>query len=110
MKKLYVGTLSRDGIGGQYVEVVTIENDVETRHRLSHVVRHSPDGFNWGYGGSGPSDLALSIAYDCLSKEDAERYYMHVKARFVAPAGPKLRIDADDVVAWIEGLKTRPGQ
>jgi len=22
---------------------------------------HSPDGFNWGYGGSGPSQLALAI-------------------------------------------------
>ena len=28
---------------------------------LCHVVHHSPDGFNWGYGGSGPADLALSI-------------------------------------------------
>src|SRR5512139_3403955 len=28
---------------------------------LPHVVHHSPTGFNWGYGGSGPADLALSI-------------------------------------------------
>lgn len=25
------------------------------------VVHHSPDGFEWGYGGSGPSDLALNL-------------------------------------------------
>jgi len=25
------------------------------------VIWHSPDGFNWGYGGSGPADLALNI-------------------------------------------------
>jgi hypothetical protein len=25
------------------------------------VWNHSPDGFNWGYGGSGPSQLALAI-------------------------------------------------
>ena len=25
------------------------------------VIRHSPDGFNWGYNGSGPADLALNI-------------------------------------------------
>lgn len=25
------------------------------------VHNHSPDGFNWGYGGSGPSQLALAI-------------------------------------------------
>lgn len=26
------------------------------------VHNHSPDGFNWGYGGSGPAQLALAIA------------------------------------------------
>ncbi len=25
------------------------------------VISHSPDGFNWGYNGSGPADLALNI-------------------------------------------------
>lgn len=26
---------------------------------------HSPDGFNWGYGGSGPAQLALAIMLGC---------------------------------------------
>ena len=25
------------------------------------IVNHSPDGFNWGYGGSGPAQLALAM-------------------------------------------------
>jgi len=25
------------------------------------IYNHSPDGFNWGYGGSGPAQLALAI-------------------------------------------------
>lgn len=25
------------------------------------IVKHSPTGFSWGYGGSGPADLALNI-------------------------------------------------
>lgn len=28
---------------------------------LEHIARHSPTGMEWGYGGSGPSDLALSL-------------------------------------------------
>ncbi len=28
---------------------------------LRHVMYHNPTGFEWGYGGSGPADLALSI-------------------------------------------------
>ncbi len=34
---------------------------VDEDRRLPQVVHHSPSGFEWGYGGSGPADLALSI-------------------------------------------------
>lgn len=33
-----------------------------TRTNVPHLVaHHSPSGFEWGYGGSGPADLALNI-------------------------------------------------
>lgn len=32
------------------------------------VTHHSPDGFEWGYGGSGPADLALNICEMMLSR------------------------------------------
>jgi len=41
---------------------------------LKHIVRHSPDGFQWGYGGSGPSDLALSIMTDFSKRKEMELY------------------------------------
>jgi len=31
---------------------------------------HSPDGFNWGYGGSGPAQLALAIMLKLTGKAD----------------------------------------
>ena len=31
---------------------------------------HSPDGFNWGYGGSGPAQLALAIIMKLTGKAD----------------------------------------
>lgn len=31
---------------------------------------HSPDGFNWGYGGSGPAQLALAVVYELTGKMD----------------------------------------
>lgn len=30
------------------------------------VIHHSPDGFEWGYHGSGPADLALNILHAFL--------------------------------------------
>ncbi len=55
-------TLSNDTlISGRRAEdgraLVWINDD----RQLPHVVHHSPTGFEWGYGGSGPADLALSI-------------------------------------------------
>src|SRR5262245_55620958 len=34
--------------------------------RSQAVFNHSPDGFAWGYGGSGPAQLALAILLDAL--------------------------------------------
>jgi len=36
---------------------------------LTHVEYHSPDGFEWGYPGSGPADLALAILTDFFSED-----------------------------------------
>ena len=43
-------------------EVVVLDQDGV--RPLAHHVRHSPDGFSWGYAGSGPSELARCILLD----------------------------------------------
>lgn len=43
---------------------------------------HSPNGFSWGYSGSGPAQLALSI---CMSLyDDPMPYYQKFKQHFIA--------------------------
>jgi len=37
------------------------EADGEVHASVAHLAHHSPSGFECGYGGSGPADLALSI-------------------------------------------------
>lgn len=41
---------------------------------LDHWPAHSPDGFECGYGGSGPADLALAILSDHLGVEPGFDY------------------------------------
>lgn len=58
-------------------------------HPLRHAVRHSPTGFEWGYGGSGPADLARSILLDYLdghpqAEAVADALYQRFKWDFVA--------------------------
>lgn len=40
-------------------------------------VKHSPDGFEWGYGGSGPADFALNILALFIGREEAERDFLY---------------------------------
>jgi hypothetical protein len=48
------------------------------------VWNHSPDGFNWGYGGSGPAQLALAILLLFVDPETAQQYHQDFKFCFVA--------------------------
>lgn len=50
---------------------------------LKHV-RHSPDGFAWGYDGSGPSQLAFAILLELYNAEIAGRYYMAFRTAVLA--------------------------
>lgn len=46
---------------------------------------HSPDGFNWGYGGSGPAQLALGILLDLTrNKNVALALYQAFKWKHIA--------------------------
>jgi hypothetical protein len=48
-------------------------------------VNHSPTGFEWGYGGSGPAQLAFAILLDHLkSAEQARLYYQDFKDSLIA--------------------------
>lgn len=48
------------------------------------IVKHSPDGFNWGYGGSGPAQLALAILIRYVDANTAQQYYHQFKFGFIA--------------------------
>jgi hypothetical protein len=53
---------------------------------------HSPTGFEWGYGGSGPAQLALALLADALGDDQlALRLHQPFKWRVIA----KLERDAD---------------
>ena len=68
--------------------VVTVDDEVlEPR---SDLWNHSPDGFEWGYGGSGPAQLALAILAHHLDNGDLaialhQQFKFAVVAKFPRP-------------------------
>jgi hypothetical protein len=71
--------------------LVSVAGDGPRARRLSpkksqRIRNHSPTGFEWGYEGSGPAQLALAILLD-FSGDDAElaqHFYQDFKRHFVA--------------------------
>lgn len=62
-----------------YVDEVRVDPDYSRT-----IVNHSPDGFNWGYAGSGPSQLALAVMLRVFSKKKAVERYQEFKNKVIA--------------------------
>jgi len=54
---------------------------LDPRHNLRN---HSPTGFQWGYSGSGPAQLALALVADVLGDDErAQQIYQRFKFKLV---------------------------
>jgi hypothetical protein len=87
-----------------------------TERPLVHVVRHSPDGFDYGYGGSAPADLARSILVDFFDLGDAPDLlpvsYQRFKWQLVAGAdgsADSLEISGTTITAWVRRERSAVG-
>ncbi len=90
--------------GGQ--PVVKVENGIIeslSPERSLDVVNHSPDGFQWGYSGSGPSQTALALLLDATNDPDiAWKYHEDFKRDHVAAWGDRWEITRRDILLWLE--------
>ena len=67
----------------------------------------SPAGFNWGYGGAGPGQLALAVlahaAGDDIAKAEWERFRKEVVAEL--DMRQQFAFSANDVAAFLGGRR-----
>lgn len=70
---------------------------------------HSPTGLEWGYGGSGPSQLAWCILRECgLTQPQAAKLYMQFKAEVIAKLPHDgFTLTTNEVMNWVR--KAGPG-
>jgi hypothetical protein len=124
MKKRYYGTRTADGVT---VAVTLIDRRQRTRVRpLRHIPVHSPAGFDWGYHGSGPADLALAVLVDHLHERPprrgwlagtrfsrwaadsrAFRHHQLFKREIVAQFAEEWELEDEDIATWLAARTTR---
>ena len=74
---------------------------------------HSPTGFEWGYGGSGPAQLALALCVDALdgyddnADERAQKVYQSFKFAVVGHLKDGWKLTDVQVREAIEKLEAR---
>jgi hypothetical protein len=69
---------------------------------------HSPTGFEWGYGGSGPAQLALALLADHLGDED-EAVALHQDFKREVVAGLPVRgwkLTSEQIQRAVTALKS----
>jgi len=72
---------------------------------------HSPDGFNWGYEGSGPSQLALALLlHFTKDKRFSVLFHNELKSDIISliSQGSDFSINKESIIQWIE--KKRNGE
>lgn len=74
--------------------VVTLNGKELSPEASQKLINHSPDGFAWGYGGSGPAQLALAICLEIYPEPKALAYYQIIKETLVA------QLPGDNSFTW----------
>lgn len=100
---VYEATATTDKNGVGDYGPVTVDGVLLDPKPSQDVRNHSPDGFAWGYAGSGPSQLALAILMDWTqNRVVAERSYHEFKFAFVANAPREaFKVTGQQIHDWL---------
>lgn len=103
MSKSYVGVQTEQKVGPQTVVRYQDNKDSILDPKWSQKVwNHSPDGFQWGYGGSGPAQLALAILLDVTGDEGLSvRLHQGFKRDKIATLDDSFVLTENEIRAWL---------
>lgn len=82
--------------------IVRIDGRRVKPNRSQRVWNHSPDGFSWGYAGSGPAQLALAILLHAkVPAKRAVRLHQELKADLVQHLPQGDFVTDFDLEGWL---------
>lgn len=84
-------------------QLVVKNDDILSPAPSQRLWNHSPDGFQWGYGGSRPAQLALALLLDATGDPELSvRLHQKFKRDFVALCGDTWEITDLGIRVWVE--------
>lgn len=101
MAKLYQGRVDAEATSRVKVNGKPLNMRLDLRS-------HSPAGFSWGYGGSGPAQTALALLCDATGNiEESQRYYQLFKEAVIAriPQGEDWEMTDSEVLEYLSEIK-----
>lgn len=94
--RIYFGLRCPDGI---WVGVRGLDGSLRLLNPRNDLHNHSPEGFEWGYGGSGPAQLALALLADASGDDQAAlNHHQAFKRLMVAKIGTEAWVVREDQV------------
>jgi len=102
--RVYEGRRDEDGNAIVEVHEIAAEPDgtIVTLDFPQYLVLHSPTGYEWGFNGSGPADLAVNLLASAVGTLDAMPLYQRFKREVVSVWDRKWFSIADDAIRhWV---------
>jgi len=96
--------MHREIVGNANTREVMVGGKVlDPAHSLK-LRNHSPTGFAWGYGGSGPAQLALALLLEFTNEDEAQDLYQDFKAERIAliPQDENFVMHDAEIFRWLE--------
>ena len=86
---------------------VHIDGNFLSPERSIKLCNHSPDGFSWGYHGSGPAQLALALLLEAgASDKEAQRYHQEFKRDKISTLEKfAFHLKGSAVLDWLAGCR-----
>ena len=91
-----------------YMHNVYLDSKRLDPQRSLEIANMSPSGFSWGYGGSGPSQLALALVLEAgASDREAQRFYSSFMQDTIQhmPDQQKFILTGDTVLDWLKATR-----
>ena len=81
---------------------VTVDGDPLPLKPSLSVRNHSPSGFSWGYGGSGPAQLALALLlHEGVEPDEAADLHQSFKFEVVGKMHDEWRLTSIGIWQWV---------